>query len=282
MATYYWAGHTGPTGQEWGITAHWLTDQNVPTSFPAKHPFGGDTVIFGATAKAACLFGGLTAGGYWAGYTGNVGDTYWTGDITVIIEPRYGGTFPNEFATIGYSFGSSTGGLDLKVNKLFIGLTFENAEICINNKPSSSYSFAHMNGQTATFYASGSWTTILVEKGSFKSQNLTAKAILVDGIQPRNATERTYFTGTPGVSYAGFGVDEVQINSPSNIDSLIFTAKATAKQSVVNGTIKSPIVNAMGVTGPGYTYTSVVQNVRPAGFAKQFNRITRTSRYYRG
>jgi len=283
MATYYWLGSTlGSTGFEWGYTANWKLDSQG-TILASSLPFGGDLVIFGATAKSNLLSGGLS-GEFWEGYTG-LGSSFWTGDITFIVEPRFGenisGSVPqNVPLSFGYSFGSPTGGLKLKINKLYIGTTYV-ANICIHNTPSSPYSFAHMAGISGTFYASGNWTNVLVEKGSFKGQNLTAKLVMINGNEPTR-TERTYFFGTPGVTYAGFGIDEIRIDEPSDIDSVVFSAKATAKQAEINCLTKSPIINAMGLTGLGFTYTSVLQNIRPAGFEKQFNRITRTSRYYRG
>lgn len=275
MATYFWRGLTavGSTGYDWGYTANWrtsLTDSAAPAVFPK----GGDTVIFGATAIGCCLVGGLS-GGVWIGYAS--GDADAATDITVFVERGYGATLPNttDLTQLGYSFGSITGGLNLKVNKLFIGTNKNNAEISIKNIPASSYSSALMDGQTATFFASGQWTEIEVERGSLKTESLTAKNILIQGFQGTRGV--TYFTAAT----AGFGVAKIELNGPSDIGSVIFTTKATKEQSVVNVPTKSPITNAMGMTMEGFTYTSVIQNVRPAGLEKEYNRITKTLRYKR-
>jgi hypothetical protein len=281
MATYYWAGVTqvggvGPTANEWGHTfGHFLTN-TVSGALATTWPFGGDTVIFGATARSACLIGISSGFKYWPGYTGEGAAKNWAEGITITIEPRYGERFlsaPN----LGYSFGSITGPINLIVDRLYIGLTANNAEISINNLPSGSIQFAHMDGQTATFYTSGQWDEVLVERGSLITTGLTAEIILVDGIQPAR-TDRTYFGTSTNV---GLGVDKVEINTPSNIDSVIFTAQATKSQAVINGQIKSGFINAMGKTAGGYTFTTVQQNVRPAGAERKYNRITRTLKYDR-
>jgi hypothetical protein len=277
MATYYWRGLTavGPTGYEWGNTANWRT--SLTSSTPAAvFPFGGDTVIFGATAIACCLVGGMT-NGYWLGYTGNAGDTYWSGDITMIIEGSYGATLPNttNLTQLGYSFGSATGGLNLKVNKLYIGTVANNAEISIDNFPASSNAVALMDGVTATFFATGTWKEIQVERGSLKSESLTCDSIIVQGFQGFRGA--TYFTGTT----SEYGVGKIELNNPSNIGSVVFTTKATSDQAVINTPTKVPVTNLMGTTAAGYTFTTVIQNLRPAGFERDLNRITRTLRYKR-
>jgi hypothetical protein len=275
MATYFWRGLTavGPTGYEWGNTANWRT--SLTSSVPATvFPKGGDTVIFGATAIACCLVGGLS-GGVWIGY--NSGDADAATDMTVFVERGYGATLPNttDLTQLGYSFGSITGGLNLKVNKLFIGTDKNNAEISINNIPASAYSIALMDGQTATFFASGEWSEIEVERGSLKTKSLTAENILIEGFQGIRGV--TFFTAAT----AGFGVGKIEMNGPSNVGSVIFSAKATKEQAVVNIPTKSPITNAMGQTADGFTYTSVIQNLRPAGLEREYNKITRTLRYKR-
>lgn len=277
MPTYFWRGLTavGATGYDWGYTANWRT--SLTSSTPAAvFPFGGDTVIFGATAIACCLVGGMT-NGYWLGYTGNAGDTYWSGDITIIVEAGYGATLPNttNLTQLGYSFGSATGGLNVKANRVYIGTIANNAEISIDNFPSGSNAVALMDGVTATFFASGTWKEIQVERGSLKSESLIAESIVVSGFEGFRGA--TYFTAAT----AGYGVGKIELNNPSNIGSVVFTAKATSDQAVINTPTKVPVTNLMGNTAAGYTFTTVIQNLRPAGFERNFNRITRTLRFKR-
>jgi hypothetical protein len=268
MPTYHWKGSTaGSTGQEWGYTANWL---NSAFAGATVFPLGGDTVVFGASAISCCLVGGLS-GGLWIGYT--QGDANSSGDITVRIDPRYGVTHPNNLTQLGFSFGSVTGGLNLKVSQLYIGTTANNAEISIHNIPATQYSIAHMDGPSGTFYGSGTWYTVVAERGSLSTQNLTADLINIEGV--RGAT--AFYNVTEG-----YGVQSVTVNGNSDIGAIVATAKATGKQMVVNTVAKEAIINNMGITAEGYTFTTIQQNIRPAGLEKQFNRITKTAKYFRG
>jgi hypothetical protein len=268
MPTYIWRGSTtaGTTGQNWGFTGNWL---NSAFAGATAFPLGGDTVVFGASAISACLVGGLS-GGYWIGYTS--GDSGAAGNITVRIDNRYGVTHPNNLIQLGYSFGSLTGGLNLKVSQLYIGTTGNGAEISINNAPASAYSVAHMDGPSGTFYASGAWKNVVMSRGGLHTQNLTAEDIFVEGIRGSTA----YYNSTEG-----FGVGKIVINSGTNLDSLVISAKATQEPLTINTVTKNTIINGMGVTNAGHTFTTIVQNIRPAGLQKSFNRITQTFKYER-
>lgn len=267
MPTYYWKGSTGATGQEWGYTANWL---NSLFAGATVFPVGGDTVVFGASAISACLIGGLS-GGYWIGYT--QGDANSAGDITVRVDTRYGVTHPNNAVQLGYPFGSITGSLQLKVSQLYIGTTANAAQISINNIPATSYSIAHMDGPSGTFYCSGQWDNVVVSRGSIETKDLTADLISIEGIR---GTTQFYSTTQ------GYGVNSVTIGGGSNVKNVVVSAKATANQAVVDTITVNPIVNNMGITADGYTFTSVQQNIRPAGLQREYNRITRTFKYLRG
>ena len=268
MPIYNWKGSTsGTTGQNWGFTGNWL---NSVFAGATAFPKGGDTVVFGASAVSCCLIGGLS-GGYWIGYT--AGDSNSAGDIIVRVDPRYGVTHPNNVVQVGYSFGSVTGGLQLKVSGLYIGTTADGAEISINNSPATSYALAQVDGITATFYASGTWKNVVVNRGSIHTQNVTADLILLEGVRGT-----TYYYNSP----EGYGVNKVTIDGPSDIGAIIVAAKATRDPITINTVAKVAIFNAMGLTGNGATFTTVTQNIRPAGMERQYNRITRTSRFYRG
>lgn len=268
MPTFYWRGLTGDgiTGQKWGFTANWL---NAAFTGATVFPKGGDTVVFGASAISCCLIGGLS-GGYWTGYT--EGDANSAGDITVRIENSYGITHPNNLVQLGYSFGLDTGGLQLKVSELYIGTTAENAEISIHNIPVTKYALAQMNGPTATFYTSGKWNNIVVNKGSLETKDLTANLISIEGT--RGTTH--YYSPTQG-----YGVNKVNIGGNSTITNIVCSAKATKEKIVVDTHIVNQIVNGMGITAEGYTHTSIRQNIRPAGSERQLNKITKALRYNR-
>lgn len=268
MATFYWKGatSTGATGQNWGFTANWL---NASFAGATQFPRGGDTVIFGASAISSCLVGGLS-GGLWIGYT--AGDANSATDITVQVTTGYGVTHPNNLTQLGYSFGSVTGGLQLKVSNLHVATTANPAEISIKNYPVSTYSIAHVDGPTATFYASGTWENIVVRRGSLETQDLTSDLISIEGV--RGTTP--YYDTTEG-----YGVNKVTIGGNTDVNAVVASVKATKEQMTMNVIAKTPIVNAMGVTAEGYTYTSVAQVIRPAGMEREYNRINRTLRYKR-
>lgn len=267
MPTYYWKGAiAGTTGQDWGFTAHWL---NSAFAGATAFPKGGDTVIFGASAISCCLVGGLS-GGYWIGYT--AGDPNSSGDITIRIDAGYGVTHPNNAVQIGYPFGSITGSLQLKVYELYIGTTANAAQISINNIPATSYSIAHMDGPSGTFYCSGQWDNVVVSRGSIETKNLAVDLISVEGV--RGTTQ--FYSPTQG-----YGVNSVTIGGNSNIKNFVVSAKATANQTVVNTITINPIINNMGITAEGYTFTTVQQYIRPAGLQREYNRITRKFGYYR-
>lgn len=194
------------------------------------------------------------------------------GDITVRIDSGYGVTHPNNLTQIGFSFGSVTGGLNLKVSQLYIGTTANNAEISINNSPATAYSIAHMDGPSGTFYGSGGFNTLLVSRGSFAGQNLTSNLILIEGV--RGPTP--FYNPTQG-----YGVHSVTIGENSNINNVVASVKATAKQIIINTIGKESIINNMGITTEGYTFTKIEQKIRPAGLERQYNRITRTNKYFR-
>lgn len=269
MPTFYWRGATnsGPTGQFWGVTANWL---NASFGGATVFPRGGDTAIFGASAISCCLLGGLS-GGYWLGYT--EGDQNSSTDMVVVILPGYGTTHPNNTTQLGYSFASTEvpGRLQLKVSGLYVGTT-HNAEISINNIPATNYSLAHVDSPKATFYTSGTWKNIIVNQGSINTKDLQAELILIEGLRGN-----TYYH----VATQGYGVNKVQIDSPSNINSVVISAKSTAEPVTINATIKTPVINAMGLTANLTDSITPQQNFRPAGMERTFNRITRTLRYDR-
>lgn len=278
MPNYFWRGNTSSsaTGSDWGFTGNWLNSEGgvAPNNFPV----GGDTVIFGASAAATCLYGGLS-GGFWIGYTS--GDANSAGDITVIIDQKYGATFPNNTIQVGSPVGS-TGPLKLKVQTLYVGLTAPNSIVAIENIPGrtgTNYGFAHINGITSTtFHASGTWKNIVVTRGSLVGVSLTSNVISLEGVRGSISAGNT-----AGID--GYGIGSVTIG-PSDIEAVVITARGTQGKITINGA--TPIIvstlgsGIQGVTNSGATYISVEQNVRPAGLEKQYNRITRKFRYFRG